>query len=239
MGKPIDHYELIAGIFEYPTPDLPEKVSAVQKELDARYPSAGEMLRPFSRFVSGASVLEMEELFVRSFDVQAVTTLDIGYVLFGDDYKRGELLVNLNREHRAVDNDCFNELSDHLPNILRLLPKLPDPAIIHELVEKVLAPALKKMIGEFETDRIKAKEQSYKKHYKTLIDRSQASYTVYQTTLKSLYEIMKQDFDFAEPTIQDEKSSDFLKSINTEMATESGEMLQKARENLERGKVSI
>lgn len=234
MQKPIDHYDLIARIFEYPLADLPEKVGAVQTQLDARYPSAGEMLRPFSRFVSGASVLEMEELFVRSFDVQAVTTLDIGYVLFGDDYKRGELLVNLNREHKAVDNDCFHELSDHLPNILRLLPKMQDEAIIHELVEKVLGPALKKMIHEFETDRIKAKEKSYKKHYKTLIDRSQTSYTVYQSTLKALYEILKQDFDFAEPVLQNEKSSDFLKSINTEMATESGEMLQKARENLER-----
>jgi hypothetical protein len=33
-------------------------------------------------------------LFTRSFDVQAVTTLDLGYIVFGEDYKRGELLVN-------------------------------------------------------------------------------------------------------------------------------------------------
>ncbi len=239
MEKPIDHYALIAGIFEYPTADLPDKTTALQTELDRRYPSAGEMLRPFSRFVARASVLEMEELFVRSFDVQAITTLDIGYVLFGDDYKRGELLVNLNREHQAVDNDCFDELSDHLPNILRLLPKLRDGAITHELVEKVIAPALKKMIAEFGSDRIKAKEKSYQKHYKTLIDRSQTSYTIYLTTLKSLYEILKQDFGFEEFVIQDKHSSDFLKSINTEMATESGEMLQKVREDLERGKVPM
>ncbi len=236
MKNSIDHYELIASLFEYPDPDLPEKVGAIQAQLDVRYPSAGEMLQPFSQFASGASLLEMEELFVRSFDVQAVTTLDIGYVLFGDDYKRGELLVNLNREHREVNNDCFHELSDHLPNILRLLPKMQDEAIVLELIEKMLAPALKKMIREFETDRIKDKEKSYKKHYKTLIDRSTTNYTVYQRTLMALYEILEQDFDFVEQVVQDEKSSDFLKSINTEMATESGEMLQKARENLEKAK---
>lgn len=236
MKNSIDHYELIASLFEYPDPDLPEKVSAIQALLDTRYPEAGDILRPFSQFVSGATVLETEELFVRSFDVQAVTTLDIGYVLFGDDYKRGELLVNLNREHKAVDNDCFHELSDHLPNILRLLPKMQDEAIILELIEKIIGPSLKKMIREFETDRIKAKEKSYKRHYKTLIDRSKTSYTVYQTTLLALYEILKKDFDFVEHAVQDEKSSDFLKSIDREMATESGEMLQKARENLEKAK---
>ena len=236
MEKSIDHYQLIAGLFEYPEPDFPERAKEIQAQLDTRYPEAGEMLRPFTQFISAASLLEMEELFVRSFDVQAVTTLDIGYVLFGDDYKRGELLVNLNREHKAVNNDCFHELSDHLPNILRLLPKMQDQEIILELIEKMLAPALNKMIREFETDRIKAKEKSYKKHYKTLIDRSKTSYTVYQRTLMALHEILKQDFDFVEQVVQDEKSSDFLKSINTEMATESGEMLQMARENLEKAK---
>ena len=45
---------------------------------------------------------------------QVLATLDIGYVLFGDDYKRGELLANLNQEHRKANNDCGTELADHL-----------------------------------------------------------------------------------------------------------------------------
>ena len=64
------------------------------------------------------------ELYLRTFDVQAITTLDIGYVLFGEDYKRGALLAGLSAEHKKVSNDCGIELADHLPNVLRLLPKM-------------------------------------------------------------------------------------------------------------------
>ncbi len=232
----IGHYDLIAGLFEYPESDFAQTVGEIQTQLDARYPEAGELLRSFTQLVSTASILEIQELFVRSFDVQAVTTLDLGYVLFGDDYKRGELLVNLNREHKAVDNDCFNELSDHMANVLRLLPKMQDETIVAELIEKMVAPAVKKMIREFDSDRIKAKEKSYKKHYKTLIDRPQDHYTIYQNTLKALYEILKRDFDFKDYAEPNEKSSDFLKSIDAEIAAESGEKLQKARESLERAR---
>lgn len=237
MDNSITHYELIAGLFEYPDPGFPVTVGKIQALLDDRYPTAGEMLRPFAQFVSDASLLETEELFVRSFDVQSITTLDLGYVLFGDDYKRGELLVNLNREHKMVKNDCRNELSDHLSNVLRLLPKMQDKEIVVELVEKMLAPAVKKMIREFESDRIKAKEKSYKKHYKTLIERSAMYYTIYQKALMVLYEILKQDFDFQEQAERNDQSSDFLKSLDTEMATESGEMLQRVRENLQKGQM--
>ena len=48
---------------------------------------------------------EVQEVFTRSFDVQSITTLGVGYVMFGDDYKRGEMLVNLNRELRDAGID--------------------------------------------------------------------------------------------------------------------------------------
>jgi nitrate reductase assembly molybdenum cofactor insertion protein NarJ len=237
MGNTIADYKLVAGLFEYPDPKFPVSLTEIQAHLDDKYPVAGEILQPFARFVSKASVVEIEELFIRSFDVQAITTLDLGYVLFGDDYKRGELLVNLNREHKAVQNDCHNELSDHLSNVLRLLPKMKDKGLVVELIEKMVAPALKKMIREFDRDRIKAKEESYMKHYKTLIERSEVHYTIYQTTLMALYEILKNDFDFKEEADLTDQSSDFLKSIDSEIAADSGELLQKARENLEKARL--
>jgi len=58
--------------------------------------------------------------------VQAVTTLDVGFILFGDDYKRGEMLVNISREIKEVGHDCGNELADHLPNILFLVSRMED-----------------------------------------------------------------------------------------------------------------
>lgn len=217
--KNITHYTMLAELFEYPGRLFGKHVSEIQLWLDANRPAAGNFLKPFSHYISQASPVEMEELFTRSFDVQAVTTLDLGYVVFGDDYKRGELLVNLNREHREAGNSCGTELADHLPNVLRLLPRMKDLSIRDELAGKVLAPALRKMIGEFDPEHIKAKDKVYKKHHKTILDRQDDHYTVYQVTLMALYDVLKSDFTFSEEDPK-EATSDFLKSIHSEIEIE-------------------
>ncbi len=155
---------------------------------------------------------------MRSFDVQAVTTLDIGYVLFGDDYKRGELLSNLNREHQAHDNDCGRELADHLPNVLRLMERLDDEELVGELVQEIVAPALRSMIGEFASNRIEQKNKAYRKHYKTLIETPASSVsvaTLYRHALQSLYDVLKQDFSFVEK-IPVQANSDFPRLLSSE-----------------------
>jgi nitrate reductase assembly molybdenum cofactor insertion protein NarJ len=188
--------------------------------LDQHYPEAGAALQAFTDYAAQASEIELEELFTRSFDVQAITTLDLGYVLFGDDYKRGALLVNLNREHKEVDNPCHNELADHLPNVLRLLPLLQDAELRDEMVEKIIAPALKKMIGEFNPDRISSKKKIYLKHHKTWIERSEDYGRFYQKPLVALQVVLDEDFHPVETT-QPRPSADFLKNIGTEIELEA------------------
>ncbi len=219
MKKSIKHYSLIANLFEYPGEDFAERVEEVQETLDVHYPEAGRLLSPFTDYMSRADLVKQQELFIRSFDVQAVTTLDLGYVMFGDDYKRGEMLVNLNREHREVQNECGVELSDHLPNVLRLLPKMKDHFIVEELVKKIIAPSMRKMIRGFEPDQIDLKDKFYKKKHKTVIDRPDEHYTIYQKTLEVLLWVLKHDFDFEE-SVEKEETSDFLKNIVTEVKLE-------------------
>ena len=149
-----DHYRVIASLFEYPEADFPDKVARVKALLDADYASAAEKLDQFLTYLPVDDLLLMQELFTRSFDVQAIATLDLGYVLFGDDYKRGELLANLNREHIDAGNDCGTELADYLANILRLLSMLRDEELVSDLAYAVVAPALMEMVGEFNPDRL-------------------------------------------------------------------------------------
>lgn len=219
MKKTKTHYEHVAALFDYPQEGYSGKAEDAQSLLDEHYPAAGKLLQLFMAFLRTSTLREQQELFIRSFDVQAVTTLDLGYVMFGDDYKRGELLVNLNREHREVQNDCGVELSDNLANVLRLLPKIKDEVIAEELVVKIIAPALKKMIQSFEPEQIELKDKFYQKQYKTLIERPDAHYTIYQQLLKVLYMVLKEDFQIEEKEPV-EKSSDFLKNIDTEVTLE-------------------
>ncbi|MBZ0167148.1 MAG: hypothetical protein K8I00_10110 [Candidatus Omnitrophica bacterium] len=216
----LTHYELLAQLFEYPDTSSsgndPEILLFVRKH----YPDAGDQLDLFYSYLPVDSLNEKQELFTRTFDIQAITTLGVGYVLFGDDYKRGELLANLNREHKQANNNCGCELSDHLPNVLRLLPKCKDAELIEELVSQIIAPALSKMISEFCSPRREKKNALYKKHYKTLIEfRQGEKAAAYCYALKALELVLHKDFVIKSVETPDQ-SLDFLQSLETEMAVE-------------------
>jgi len=221
MNQSIEHYNLFAEVFIYPTTTYTHMVKALQEFLEIKYSKAAKELRCFTDIIINLSLAALEELYTRSFDVQAITTIDLGYVLFGEDYKRGALLVNLNREHKAAGNDCQTELSDHLPNILRLLPKMQNKLLRAELVEKILSPSLEKIIGEFDPERLLLKNKVYKKHHKTMIESSDSYGTIFQYPLKALYEVLCRDFnlkDSVEPAIYEQDT--FLHSIDSEIRIE-------------------
>ena len=225
--RTLDHYQQLAAVFDYPDADLPAQLRRLCESLQSRYPAAASRFEFFAKALpsSGERLSEMEldevqEIFTRSFDVQAITTLSVGYIVFGDDYKRAELLVNLNREHRDAGLDCGSELSDHLPNVLRLIAKWDDPEIVLEFVEEILHPAISNMIHEFGADRILERNRLYRKHYKTLIASSEERGTMYIDALQGLLAVVRQDFDLAEHR-RPEQRSDFLQSLGREMEIEA------------------
>ena len=221
MNQTLEHYNLFAEVFTYPTTTYPHRVKTLQEFLDVKYSKASKELRNFTDVMINLSLSALEELYTRSFDVQAITTIDLGYVLFGEDYKRGALLVNLNREHKEAGNDCQKELSDHLPNILRLLPKMQDKLLRAELIEKILSPSLEKIICEFDPEKLRVKNKVYKKYHKTMIESSESYGVIYQYPLKALYEVLRRDFNLkgsVEPAFYEQDT--FLKSIDTEIRIE-------------------
>jgi len=211
-------YELLAPLFEYPEAGFPERVADIKDYLDGRYADAATELGRFADLLPADDLEAMQELFTRSFDVQAATTLDIGYVLFGDDYKRGILLANLNREHRTANIDTGTELGDYIPNLLRLMAVIEDEEVLHDLAYAILGPALLEMIGEFSTERIEKRDKKYEKHYKTLIEApavASEAVTLYQFALKSLYSVLQQDFALI-ASMPLQRSSEFLASVSRE-----------------------
>jgi nitrate reductase assembly molybdenum cofactor insertion protein NarJ len=219
MKYKIAHYDFLADVYAYPEGDFTKKIETAQRFFDNSLPEAGELFRPFADYMSTLSIFQQQELFIRSFDVQAVTTLDLGYVLFGDDYKRGELLVNLNREHREAGNDCGVELADHLSNLLRLLPKMQDEVLLEELSRRIVWAALKRMIRGFEPEQIELKDKFYQKKHKTILERPENHYTIYVRALQALYRLLQYDFGFEERELP-EQVSDFLKNLHTEVKLE-------------------
>ena len=218
-------YGLLSQLFEYPRDNsYKDSIISIFNQLKVELPEAAESMEVFIDFINEATLSEMQELYLRSFDVQAITTLDIGFVLFGEDYKRGQLLVNLNREHREAENECNTELADSLPNVLNLLAKMKNNEMRCEIAEKLVIPAVVKMASEFSSEKIEKKDEIYKKHLKTLIDFSQKYRIVYQSLLNSLLDVLKRDFIYDINILnyfKDEKCHDDKESCSCETSAQA------------------
>jgi nitrate reductase assembly molybdenum cofactor insertion protein NarJ len=226
-GHPFAHYEHLARLFDYPQRDYPTWVQAAYDLLAGRYVIAAAGINAFAQILptdgepfTPEALDEVQEIFTRSFDVQSITTLGVGYVMFGDDYKRGEVLVNLSRELRDVGIDCGSELPDHLPNVLRLIGRWEDRDLAEEFVREILHPALEMMIAEFGERRMEARNGLYRKHFKTLIVSSAERGIMFREPLSAVLEVLRQDFGLLEWD-PPERDNDFLRSIDRELEIEA------------------
>ncbi len=215
----LKHYESISKIFDYPEENYYEVVSKAIADIGMRYPEASLALENFLEILP-MNISDLQELYSKSFEVQAVTSLDVGYVLYGDDYQRGVVLVNLSKEHIKAENDCGKELADHLPNLLRLLPKIDNAEVRDEMVTMLIATAVEKMMDEFSSSALKAKDKLYQKQYKTLIV-PKFPVTIFLHPLAALYKILDSDFDL----IKDNKpfgDESFIGHLKGELEIQEG-----------------
>lgn len=152
--KNLSHYKIIANMFRYPTEQAGECsnefLEMILVELPERHPTLQQQINKHNQL----SISEQQEYYLKTFDVQAVCYLDLGYVLFGEDYKRAQILVNLQYEHSKAGVDCGKELGDHLPNVLTLLSKTTDPDFAQELGFIITTPAVRFMLTKFKNINI-------------------------------------------------------------------------------------
>ncbi len=215
----LEHYSALAKLFDYPDEGYYDNVSQAISSLGDAYEETKVELEKFLKLLP-LEIYEVQELYSKSFEVQAVTSLDVCYVLYGDDYQRGVILVKLNQEHQKVGNDCGVELGDFLPNLLRLIPKMQEKDVRDELVSMLIAPSVEKMLDEYQPSSLMAKDKLYEKQYKTLIVPSY-SIAIFSHILQALYAAFSVDFDL----IEDEKpfrDESFIGHIRGELEIQEG-----------------
>jgi len=224
---PHTHYEHLAKLFDYPRWDYPRWVQGAYDVLAGRYIVAAAEVAAFAQELptdgdafTPEALDEVHEIFTRTFEVQAITTLGVGYVMFGDDYKRGETLVNLKREQRAAGIDAGSELPDHLPNVLRLIARWEDRKLAAEFAEELLHPALDRMIAAFGLRHMEHRNELYRKHYRTLIAASPERATIFRGPLAAVRRVVQDDFGLAD-IVPSEMNNDFLQSIQRELEIEA------------------
>lgn len=188
------HYRLLSALFQYPVTGYQNRVQRCMQHLQKYYPEAADEMNRFVDYTTSESIDKVEELFNKTFHIQAICFLDIGYVLFGEDYKRGEFLVHMKQEQAKVGHDCGEELPDNLANVLTLLTKTEDEEFLNELAVRVLLPALNKMLEEFDAARLEMKDRILKKKHKVLIQEDIQNRNIYNHALKALVLVLEKDF---------------------------------------------
>ncbi len=102
-------------------------------------------LSQFGSSVAAFSLHEVQELFIQTFDLRPVCSLDMGWHLFGENYDRGLLLVRMRQQLRAHGIAETTELPDHLTYALRLLPCLEREEAAY-FAEAIVLPGVEKIL---------------------------------------------------------------------------------------------
>jgi len=139
-------FEVLANSLEYPGDNWNTSVDHCGQWLTIQAPDVAAHFISFRRKVGELSIEKMQELYTQTFDLNPVCTLDVGYHVFGENYKRGELLAKLRETEAPFELGQANQLPDHLPLLLRLLSRLEDEELRLALIGEILIPALNKMI---------------------------------------------------------------------------------------------
>ena len=210
-------YITLSELFRYPTEGYIEKVNSCMEMLQEEYPDAAKSFERFHEYINGKTLFEIEEVFGFTFHIQAICFLDIGYVLFGEDYTRGDFLVNMKREQANVNNDCGEELADNLPNVLKLMTISEDKDFVEELGVRALIPALEKMLVEFKAGRAELRKKVMKKKQKAIIMEDIQDGNIYQNALQALLIVLQSDFegiDFHDEKVE-QSLSNFIPDCGT------------------------
>ena len=134
----------LSALLSYPKAGFRDRFESALKSLTVAAPAAAAALEPFAAFVAASSDTELEEAFTQTFDLNPACALEIGWHLYGEEYKRGEFLVEMRRLMRRLGVPEDTELPDHLSHVLAVLPLMErEPA--RELTTQKVLPALAKI----------------------------------------------------------------------------------------------
>jgi nitrate reductase molybdenum cofactor assembly chaperone NarJ/NarW len=138
--------EILADLLDYPDADWKWRCEECRAVLNVASQSFASHFALFSTATESRSLTDLQEVYTRTFDLSPVCALEVGYHLFGENYKRGVFLANLRETEAPFDLGQAQQLPDYLPVLLRLLTRLADEELRGALIVDCLIPALGKML---------------------------------------------------------------------------------------------
>lgn len=110
----------------------------------------------------------IKELYLSTFDIHSIICLDIGYLYFGEDYKRAFFLLKLNEEYKKTGISVKKEMPDSLYNLIFIFFLSKEFSFVKKFIEKMIFSILGSIILEFNFDRVFEKNNFYINFFKLL-----------------------------------------------------------------------
>ena len=131
---------VLAAGYRYPGPD---GTRALRAGMEAS--THGVVKGHLERFLTQVEALTLagrDELHTATLDLSPLFVPYVGHVVWGENYRRGEFMAELNAAMAGAGVDRGGELPDHIEPILRYLAAVAEP--LAELVE-ILPGAIRDM----------------------------------------------------------------------------------------------
>lgn len=138
-------------LFLYPTGAIFEQAERCAEVLANENADPGELFLSFSRTIRTETVEKLEELYISTFDMTRETPLDIGWLLFGEDYSRGTFLVRMRERLKRYNLPEGTELPDHLTHVLSIMGCMNDEELF-DFATACVIPALRKCLDALKTE---------------------------------------------------------------------------------------
>ncbi len=118
-------FKILSVLLDYPELEVYEHLSEIAdevKNLNDISDTEREVLFNFIAWLQEQNVIELQGLYVQTFDLTAEHSLHLTHHLFGDDRGRGPALVDLGEFYKETGwNADDKELPDYLPLILEFV----------------------------------------------------------------------------------------------------------------------
>lgn len=132
-------------ILSYPGPIYRKGLEACWARLAVTNRGAAVHLWDLLEKTREMSTRDLQELYTRTFDLNPVCALDVGWHLYGEAYERGRFLVRMREMLRQAGIEEGTELPDHLTAVLPALGRLaPDEAAA--FASAYVLPAVRRML---------------------------------------------------------------------------------------------